>query len=116
MSASGTLAYPKPAKGSAKKLRRRKRAELIDKDYRDWIHQQRCLVPGCRKAVEMHHERNISGHDHDAVPLCVIHHRGRGGRHGLRSLDGFELKYGLNVRQEIANLRARYLAETGRPK
>lgn len=103
---------PKPVRGAAKRQWRRRRAGVKDAAYREFIHAQPCLVPGCRAPfVEMHHERSRSNDDADGVPLCTGHHRGENGRHGLRSLRLFEDKYGINVAAEIARLRGLYEAQ-----
>lgn len=116
MSASTALGDPKPQRGDAKRQRARKRRGLVDQGYRDFLSKQPCLVAGCYRPVEIHHERSISGHDHDAGPLCKWHHRGGPmsrhgeGPKGTRSLVLFEAMHGINWRAETRRLRGTYLA------
>jgi hypothetical protein len=110
MSASSGLALPKPARGSAKRERARKRRAKMDAGYTEFIHAQPCLVSGCRAEVEQHHERDegFGNGDWDSVPLCSAHHRGKYGRHGLQSRSEFEVRYGIRLAEEIRRLRGEY--------
>ena len=92
---------------------RRRRRRRKDRDYLSWIHTQPCLVPGCLALPSAHHERNIGVSDYEAVPLCLAHHQGPRGRHGLRSLSLFEAEYGVDVAAEIARLLEEYHVATG---
>lgn len=102
---------PKPAKGSAKRARRKKNAGVKDPAYLSWLHDQPCLVTGCPWRAEAHHERVISRDDAMAVPLCKSHHTGPQGRHGLRSIDLFEARYGISLLAKALELRGKYLTE-----
>jgi len=104
---------PKPARGSSKKARRKKNAGVKDPAYLSWLHDQPCLVSGCTQPSSAHHERPISRDDAMAVPLCYDHHQGPQGRHGLRSLDLFQARYGISLLARALELRGRYLAEKG---
>jgi hypothetical protein len=103
---------PKPARGTAKRARRKKNAGKKDRDYLAWLHTQGCII--CqRQPIEAHHERSISRDDAGCIPLCYPHHRGEHGRHGLRSLDRFQQAYGVCVRAKALELRGQYLTERG---
>lgn len=104
-------ADPKPSKGTARRARRKKNAGVKDPAYLSWLHDQPCLVTGCLWPVEAHHERAISRDDAMAVPLCRAHHRGPQGRHGLRSIDLFQARYGFSLLARALELRGRYLQE-----
>ncbi len=63
----------------------------------------RCLVPGCSKRGEPHHDptRGAGGVDEDTVPLCRHHHTER---HTIGRVS-FEAKHGLNLFASARMLR-----------
>ncbi len=103
-----------PRDTRADAARRKRLRAPADPAYTAWLHTQPCIVSiDCAGPLEQHHERSggFNGSDADSVPLCSKHHRGRMGRHGLRSLRRFENHYRISVRRQIERLRLTYQEE-----
>lgn len=87
-----------------------------DRRHMDAVAQLGCIV--CRRVmgiftplVELHHPRRGAGMGQraahqDVLPLCVEHHRGNTGVHGLGT-KGFEKRYGFSEADLLQDVRAR---------
>lgn len=87
-----------------------------DREHMDRVAQLGCIV--CRRVmgifsplVELHHPRKGAGMGQraahqDVLPLCVEHHRGNTGVHGLGT-KGFEKHYGFSEADLLAEVRTR---------
>jgi hypothetical protein len=88
------------------------------KDYEARLYQLPCVV--CEhmgingsKAEELHHAGPADERDDwNQLPLCVAHHRGPSGIHGLHRR-GFTLRYKLTDFQMLAMTRKLYAQEFG---
>lgn len=66
--------------------------------FMGWVVLQGCIVPGCNKPANFHHEpfRSQGGNHKSGCGLCKFHHQdGKHGRHAM-SLDRFIETYGVN--------------------
>lgn len=98
-------------------VRQTKTAE--DRRHMDAVAQLGCVV--CWRVhglfsplVELHHPRRGAGMGQraahqDVLPLCVEHHRGSTGVHGLGT-KGFEKHYGFSEADLLADVRTRLTA------
>jgi hypothetical protein len=115
------LAHPKPARGSARRERvRRRKAEHRDKAYLAYVHTLPCVVCGVY-GVEAHHQprRSQRGwHDRLTLPLCGGvdggHHRGKQSIH-LLGVRQFEKVHGIDVPATIAAIQRAYDNRTVEP-
>ena len=101
-------------------VRQTKTAE--DRRHMDAVAQLGCVV--CRRVfgivtpqVELHHPRRGAGMGQrachqDVLPLCVEHHRGNTGLHGLGT-KGFEKRYGFSEADLLEDVRRRLLPGPG---
>lgn len=87
-----------------------------DRRHMDAVARLGCIV--CRRVfgimtpqVELHHPRRGAGMGQrachqDVLPLCVEHHRGNTGLHGLGT-KGFEKRYGFSEADLLEDVRGR---------
>ena len=86
-----------------------RRGKIEDPAYLRWIRALPCLIGNreCRGSSDPHHVGHYGQarrNDHNAVPLCRIHHD----ENERLNNAPFEEKYGLDFEVEIARLRAEY--------
>lgn len=98
----------------------RQNKTAADRRHMDAVAQLGCVV--CWRVmgivtplVELHHPRRGAGMGQraahaDVLPLCVEHHRGNSGLHGLGT-KGFEQHYGFSEADLLQDVRARLPAQ-----
>lgn len=87
-----------------------------DRQYTEWVRARSCCAPvrcGARHS-EAHHRQGaglaLKAHDHEAMPLCVTHHRELHAMSGcFRQWDKARRKAW--EREQVAICRAQYLNE-----
>ena len=86
-----------------------KQIREVDKDYKEFIKTQPCLVNHllCCGEVACHHTKSVGsgGSDRDGVPLCLVHHIP--GVHSM-GIKTFQDVYGIDFKKEIKRLNELY--------
>ena len=78
--------------------------------YKAFIRSQPCLVFGCHRKADAHHEAlgasgiAVKAHDSHCLPLCAVHHRER---HDVGRVT-FWKRVGVDPVQEIKKLNAAF--------
>lgn len=98
-----------------------RRGRVVDQDYLDWIHTQKCVIfHTAWGEVEAHHVRSFGSMKDDTrtIPLCPRHHRLTASVAGVICVEQgklrFEEWYGVNLEALILEHQKRYTEETGR--
>jgi hypothetical protein len=92
------------------------RPKNYDPKYVAWVAAQGCMISG--RPATIHHVRVCGGRrdDHRILPLAPEYHLlQHGPRSSIEALGkrGFEVRYGVNIEERVADYRARYLAQDG---